>query len=414
MKTNIFKRLTLFAAAFAFCAVLTAKPIDAEAAVAPTNLTQTAASTTSVKVEWSSDVTVKYYEVQVSNSGVESTYTSKSKYASNSYTIYSLNAGSTYYVRVRGYNSASDVSPWVNLKVDTSPNNITTLTQTSAAQNKVTVTWNAVAGATGYMVYKALPSDSSYTKVGAVTGTSYTLSVPNNTKYEIAVLPYRNVANPSVLVPYNTNYPKSVYCVPAPTKPNSLNIASRYYSSNATKFTWNPTSDTSNTDGYQLQIYYINKNGKTKKLTTKTTTSCYTDYVTVNASKLFSYAFKYRVRSYVTINNKKYYSGWTSYKTYVPGAVAKKIYRSSYRATSGTLKWSKVVGAKSYTVYWKAAADDNWKAVAKNVKGTSATVKYSPSASYNYYYIKANKVKVGNSRKNSTASSKILDAYRTY
>lgn len=414
MKTNIFKKLALFAAAFAFCAVLTAKPMDAQAAAAPTNLKQTNASTTSARVEWSTDVTVKRYEVQISNSGVEGTYVTKSTSSSNYYSFYSLNAGSTYYVRVRAYNSATDVSPWVNLKIDTSPNNITTLTQTSATQNKVTVTWNAVQGATGYMVYKALSTDSGYTTVGPTTGTSFTLSVPNNTEYKIAVLPYRNVANPSILVPYSTNYPKYVYCVPVPTKPNSLNIIDRYNSSKSTKFSWNPTSVASNTDGYQLQIYYINKNGNAKKLTTKTITSRYSNTYSINATKLFSYAFKYRVRSYVTINNKKYYSGWTSYKTYIPGSVVKSISRSSYRATSGTLKWSKVVGAKSYTVYWKAAADDNWKAVAKNVKGTSARVKYSPSASHNYYYVKANKVKIGNSRKNSTNSSKILDAYRTY
>lgn len=413
-KSNVLKKLMLFTAAFAFCAVLCAKPIEVKAAIAPTNVYQSDAGTGYVSVSWTNNVAVKYYEVQISNTGLtESSYVSKTKSASTGYSIYGLNAGTTYHVRVRAYNSASDVSNWVKIKVDTAPNNITTLTHTSSKQTSVTVKWNAVAGATGYAVYAVPYSyDSLGNPVKFVNTTSCTINVPKNSKYVVAVLPYRNAANASVKVGYPTSYPKQVTCVPVPTTPKAVKITDRY--NTTTEFAWTPTSTYDNTDGYQLQVYYI-KNGKAKKLTTKSTTSYYTNYYDVNATKLNSYAFKYRVRSYVTINNKKYYSSWSSYKTYIPGAVVKHITTTSYRATGGTLKWSKVNGAQSYTVYWKAAEDDNWKAVAKNVKGTSAYVRYSSSATYNYYYVRANKVKISSkSRKNSTSTSKILDAYRTY
>jgi len=117
------------------------------------------------------------------------------------------------------------------------------------------------------------------------------------------------------------------------------------------------------------------------------------------------------MRSYVEINGQKKYSAWSSTKKYIPGAVPKKIVRANRYATSGKLNWTKVTGAKSYTVYWKTSLKGKWKVVAKNVKGTNANVKYNPKAKNNFYYVKANKVKFGKKKYNSSSNSKNLDVY---
>lgn len=416
MKTNIMKKLSLFAAAFAFCAILCAKPIDVDAAVAPTNLYQSDAGTGSVEVSWNNDPTVDDYEVQISSTGVEGTYVSKTKYATKSYYISGLNTGSTYFVRVRAYNSASDYSNWVTIKVDTAPGNISTLKQTSATKSSFTITWNAAQGATGYAIYAIPSSYSSYgNPVAYVNTTSYTMSIPSNAEYAVAVLPYRNAANANVKVPYPTSYPMDIDCVTVPTAPN--NLAASRYSKTTTQFLWVPTSTSDNTDGYDVEIYKYTKKGKAKKAKTITVADSYVSTYedTTWTSKVpFNNAFKFRVRAYVTINGQKIAGDWSEFKQYIPGAYVKSIYRKRYNATSGTLKWRKVTGAQSYTVYWSTSDNGKWKVQKKNVKGTSCTVRYSSSALYNYYYVRANKVKIEKKRKTGPkpASSNTIDIWR--
>lgn len=58
-----------------------------------------------------------------------------------------------------------------------------------------------------------------------------------------------------------------------------------------------------------------------------------------------------------------------------------------------------------------------WKAVKKNVKGTSATVKYSKYSGVNYYYVQANSVsfkgkKVSSTNPNNIKYSYYMDSYR--
>ncbi len=414
MKKNVMKKLTLFAAVLAFGIALFAKPIDVQAApAAPTDLKQVAEGSydDAVTVQWTQVVDAYKYGISYSlnkvNWSAETITTSTSKF------FYGLSAGQTYYFRIRSYQSydANSYGAWSNIvAVNTAPGKLTSLKQTNASKNSATFTYSAAAGATGYYIYRGTTSSlSSATFVGNTTATSYTIgNLGSNSAFYVFVVPHRAGITDS-----------GMYCgvVTAPTTPKSLKIYDRYYSKSykETDFSFVPTSIYDNTDGYQVQVYYI-KNGKAKKLktVTKNTSSVAQQTITVNSSKLYSYAFKYRVRSFVTINGKKIYSGWSSYKTYVPGAVAKKLTYRGYRATSGKLTWGKVNGAKSYDVYYKTSEKGKWKRVAKNVKGTSANVKFSRSKS-NYYWIKANGVKVTTKKRaNSSSSSKSLDVWKVY
>lgn len=412
-KFNFMKKLMLFTAAFAFCAVLCAKPMDVKAAaVAPTDLAQTDASTSSVTVEWTQSLSVDYYEVQISETGAAGSYVSKTTYASDYRTISGLAAGKTYWVQVRA--CSPEYSNWVTLKVDTAPNNITTLTQTNAAKNSVTYSWSPVSGATGYLLYKALPSDSAWTQIGTTASTSYTLTVPANSEYDVAVLPYRNAANSKIYVAYPTSYPKSITCVSAPTAPNGLDIVGGNPKSNTYKFYWEPTSVYDNTDGYEIEVYQMKTNGKTTRLKKATksgfgygsSSSGYYSYTEIKNAKLTTNASRFRVRAYVQLSNgKKIYSPWSSYKNYVPQAKQTKL--TVHTKTSGTLKWKKVTGATSYDIYYKTSSSDNakWKRIKKNVKGTSASVKVNYYGR-SYYYVKSNKVKFGKKKLNSVAPLK--------
>lgn len=415
-KRNLMKKLMLFTAAFAFCAVLCAKPIDVKAApAAPTDVTQTDASTTSFDISWTQIVDAYKYGIQYSLD--KSTWSAETTTYSTSKYISGLTAGQTYYVRIRSYSSSdsSSYGSWSTIfQVDTAPNNITSLVQTNATNSSVTYTWSAVSGATGYMLYKALPSDSTWTTIGTTTSTSYTLSVPSNSEYDVAVLPYRNAANSKIYVPYPTSYPKSITCVPAPTAPTGLDIINGNPKTNTYKFYWEPTSIYDNTDGYEVEVYQLKTNGKTKRLKKTTvsgfgygsSSSGYYSYTQIKQAKLTNNASRFRVRAYVQLSNgKKVYSAWSSYKVYVPQAKQTKLTATS--KTSATLKWKKVVGATSYDIYYKTSSSTSakWKRIKKGVKGTSASVKYNRYG-YSYYYVKANKVKFGKKKLNSVLPNK--------
>ena len=163
---------------------------------------------------------------------------------------------------------------------------------------------------------------------------------------------------------------------------------------------------------YQVEVYSY----KNKKMATINVANPY-NYVASSTKKAFANTpIKFRVRAYVTLNSKNYYGGWSGFQYYVPKATcgSKLKVKSS---TTATLTWKKVAGAKSYTIYYKSSQYGVWKAVKKNVKGTSATVKYSKYSGVNYYYVQANSVsfkgkKVSSTNPNNIKYSYYMDSYR--
>lgn len=411
MKQSNMKKLMLFATVFAFCMTLFAKPLDAKAATAPTNVRQTGYSATEIAFAWDEVLGATSYECSYStNTTADGTMF---KTNTNAAKISGLTAGTTYYVKVRAYEGTS-AGTWSGvIGMDTEPNNLTTLQQTAIDTNSFTISWDLVPGATGYYVSYGSTNDvNASTEYGYVTTNSATFSnLPANTAYFVFVIPYRNAA-------LNSNYcqatGKYTAGVTIPTTPKNLGILTRSYLGSAeysipskcTVFEWEPTSSLANTDGYEIEI----RNLKNKKIKTVTSESYYGFTNMVTNGKLFNTAFKYRVRSYIVFNGQKYYSPYTKYNTYVPGAVLQSISRDRVTSTGGKLKWKKVSGAKSYTVYWKTSKNGKWKVAKKNVKGTSAYVSFKPFT-VNYYYVKANKIKIGKKNYSSSNMSKLLDVY---
>lgn len=110
----------------------------------PTGLTQTAATPTSVTVDWTapaSGTTPTSYEVRV-NGGTPVDVGNVT-----STTISSLTAGTTYTVEVRTVATGSGASSWVSVSASTTPppNPPTGLAQTAATPTSVTVEWTAPA-----------------------------------------------------------------------------------------------------------------------------------------------------------------------------------------------------------------------------------------------------------------------------
>jgi chitodextrinase len=133
---------------------------------APTGLTVTGVTSTSVSLSWTGSAGATGYKVYRGTNVTTVTGTSA--------TITGLAASTTYSFQVSATNSAGEsaksgaVSATTSSGTGTPPPTPTGLTVTGVTSTSVSLAWNASAGATGYKVYRG-------TSVTTVTGTSATI-----------------------------------------------------------------------------------------------------------------------------------------------------------------------------------------------------------------------------------------------
>lgn len=178
--------------------------------------------------------------------------------------------------------------------------------------------------------------------------------------------------------------------------------------------------------GYEVVV----TNAKGKKLGTYDKNTIYNSYdqdfkadqnniyMVISNNKLAKQAFKYKVRAYVfdEVGNKVY-SDYSAEKIIVPRANIKSL-KATSRST-GKIKWQKITGAKSYTVYVSNNGGTKFKKQG-TTKTTSYTVKGMTLGKTYPVYVVANGVKIKKKKysstkpklKNSNAST--IKIYLTY
>ena len=167
-------------------AVVSATPAAAVKVSAPTNVKATAGDK-QVKLTWTAVSGATKYRIQRLNG---STWSTIATVSTNSYTNTGLTNGTKYSYRVLAsangstWSSASAVvsaTPAAAVKVS-APTNV----KATAGDKQITVTWNAVSGATQYCVQRLNGSTwntigntktNSYTNTGLTNGTSYSYRV---------------------------------------------------------------------------------------------------------------------------------------------------------------------------------------------------------------------------------------------
>lgn len=396
-KFSITKKASLLLAAFAVCVMAACVSLPVKAAAGPFALseayedndhpttnyiylesTQNMGSTVAA-----SDLKYSLTDSNVtSGSGVTASYVGRyeGKYIYKVDRVFS--PASTVYLK---YMSA-DVLVGV-----TAPNNITTINQINATSNAVTISWPAASGASGYMIYAGTTTDNTVYK-GATAGTSYTVAgLAKDGKYVVAVVPYKTNGKG-----FNaTWYSRARYVYTATGKISGVKLSASNEYTSQYKISWSQTN-AQNADGFEIMI--TNKSGK--KITSATEEK-YLDYIFTN-KKLRTQGWKVKVRAYLKMDNgTKVYGAWSAEKVIVPNAYIKSTKLASKTSTDVKLTWTKVTGAKSYTVYRSTKATSGYKKVA-TVKGTSYTMKKLTKNKTYYVYVKANKVKIGKKSYNST------------
>ena len=121
-------------------------------------------------------------------------------------------------------------------------------------------------------------------------------------------------------------------------------------------------SNNYNVDGFQWQFFV---NGKLKKTVTESSSSLRI------ANFINGKAIQYRVRSYIDCGAKKIYGEWSGFKSI--GYATKVTGSYNRKSKKLTVKWSKVTGAKSYTVSISTKQSKGFKKV-KTVKASKRKV----------------------------------------
>lgn len=258
-----------------------------------------------------------------------------------------------------------------------------TVRQTAQTTSTVTIAWNAVPGANQYVV------SDGYDPIAVVTSTSYTLQlVTAQAGYQDYIYVYAYSGSSKV----GSGYTKVT------TAPVISNVSLYQWAAGTTTPIFSFTGNNKVTPtGVEVEL----KNAKKKLI--KVVDVNFSSYATVNAGgSIKNASFIMRARPYYTINGVKIYGAWTAPKAYVAQPKVTGKSRKEYYSKSRTIsiKWPKIKGAKSYTVYRSTKRDGKYKKVGTTTKNTfSQSVNYYSTY---YYYVKANKVNVGGKKMSTT------------
>lgn len=156
----------------------------------------------SIKLSWKKSNGADGYIVYQYKSGK---WVRIAKTDNNTYLIKKLSSGSTYWFTVKAYkifdNKEITSQSFNTYKTSTDPETVNFSVTT--AKGKVTLKWNKVRGATGYIAYYKTSANESWKRLNVTLGTSYTKSgLTKGKTYYFTVKAYRNYNG----ITYNGSY----------------------------------------------------------------------------------------------------------------------------------------------------------------------------------------------------------------
>ena len=308
-----------------------------------------------------------------------------------------LNAGTWYYFKICGFvtrGGKNYFSNSINLSAKTStspssfdqmitpPKSVSGLSVSSVSENSVTLKWNKVSDANGYIVYKYDNTKKTWVRIVKTTTNTTTCTVSNltsETTYKFAIKAYKTVNDQEIA---STSYPTitaTTTKAPEPVITPPANVSGLAVSSVTEKsasIKWNKVSSA---NGYIVYRYDSAKKAwiRLAKLSANTTS-----YTVSNLTSGTSY--KFAVKAYITINGNEVTS--TSYTTInantavtvspTPPDSIRSIWETNVTDNTITLTWDKISDANGYILYQYDNTQRTW---VRKVKTTTNTTTYTVS-----------------------------------
>ncbi len=274
----------------------------------PTNVKAVSASATSIKITWNAVSGATGYQVCRATAS-NGSYTALGSYTDTSKVSTGLTTGTTYYYKVRAYKEVNGKRTYGDYSavVSATPkvSKPTNLKAASASATSINISWSAVAGATGYQVWRSTSATGSFTALGSYTTTSkLSTGLTTGTTYYYKVRAYKEVSGKKLFGDYST----VVSAVPKPVAPT--NVKASVSSSTAVTVSWNKVAGASGYEVYRAE----SASGTYSKLGEVSTTSRKCPGLKTGKTYYF------KVRAFTTVNGKKVYSNYSSVVSAVPKA----------------------------------------------------------------------------------------------
>ncbi len=327
--------------ALAICVVMfaTLLPISAMAALPTPALPKLSPYDGGVKVSWTAVSGAAKYGINRKTGNGTWSCIAKVDSSTTSYKDTKVNSGVTYYYSIRCLNSAGKAASSYNKTGKAITYYVTpTLQGAVAVASGIKVSWDAVAGAPNYLVYRL--SGSTWKKLGTTTGTSYTdKKVDPNKTYTYTV----RVVDAGGTVPLSgidtTGVSGQFF--------GKVEVTSLSNTQTGVEIKWSTISGASD-----YRVYRKFGNGEWELITTESGNS----YVDTEVANNITYT--YRVRGYNGSDPAgNYDEEGKSITFYAPPKMVE-----ARRQESGILVvWESVEGISNYCIYRKVNGVGDWK-----------------------------------------------------
>jgi fibronectin type 3 domain-containing protein/NAD-dependent dihydropyrimidine dehydrogenase PreA subunit len=353
----------------------------------PTNVAATALSEKSINVTWDDVNSAVIYSVSYSTQA-NGTFTTRTS-ATNSLVLESLNASTTYYIKVTAGNTAgtSDQSAVVSAKTQEpaiQPPSAPVLTAVTVADTSLKVTWSAVSNASMYIIERSLISSGSFSAVCTTSALSYTdTKCSANTTYY-----YKGKAGNSAGYSSYSDA-ASAKTDAALSAPGTLTKGTVTDSSIA--ISWQAA-----TGALSYKIYFSTSQSGTYNVHGTATGTQYT------LNGLTSAATYYIKVTAISGSRESAASGVLSAQTAAKApSVPTGVTAAAASAASITVTWTSVEGASSYIIYGGTSSSS----LAQIGTSTSATYTHTGLTGATMYYYAVASVSAGGTSAKSTVSS---------
>lgn len=356
--------------------------------VLPNVTTFTASQTTSrtITLKWDKNADATGYVVEQYKGGKWTQILQTANNTTLQCTASSLAPETRYSFRIKSYKKTGSVvvcSDYTNIAATTRIACVSGLTAKSSTVSSVTLSWNKVASATGYVVeiYKGGKWNTVLTTKNNTALSCKVTGLAAGSTYKARIKCYRLA---------NGAYSFSEY-LEADVNTKIANVTGFKASGNTASsitFSWN--KNTAATGGYIVEIYKGGKWTQILNAKSNTTLTCTATGLSANAT------YSVRIKSFKKTTATTYFSDYLTFSadTRIPN-VTSLTYKAN-SASQVTLSWSRNTAADGYTV--EIYRGGKWEQVLCATSNTKLSCKITGLAEGSTYSVRIKSYKVKNGR----------------